>query len=281
MSLEDNKNYFRIPSENVRVLAVSDLHKGHTAPSKKWIKKHDNLVDDTLEEVLLDKNIDILVLNGDIFEGYETPYKKSEMRKRIKEYINDLNDKNTRNIPIIYVVGNHDDKGYMVKTLKKLAKKIDNFHVYKEYVIIGNVLFAHGDLYLRLDENPNKRKLGNQANHTFKPPFMEGGVYGHIYALLRNPVQFLADATKSNPDYVIDTINSRMKKEQPKIYELIKAVVTGHIHNLFIKNKYDKWWGNSGTSVHEDKLGPIAVNISSNGEVNLSFYRGANKGVGR
>jgi UDP-2,3-diacylglucosamine pyrophosphatase LpxH len=285
MDLEKNKNYFEIPSERVNVLTVSDLHKLHTAPSKKWIKKHDKLIDDTLEEALRDENIDAIVLNGDIFEGYETPYNKEEMKERIKEYITDLNKKNTRKIPIIYVVGNHDDKEYMVKTLKKLAKKIDNFHVYKEYVIIGNenakVLFSHGDLYLRPDENPNKRKLGNQANHTFKPPFMEGMVYANLYALFRNFVQIFVDIKKSNPNYVIDTIDRRMEKEHPEIYNVVQAIITGHTHNPFIENKYGKLWGNTGTSVEKKRLNPIVATISSNGEVNLSFYRGANKGVGR
>jgi len=286
MSLEDN--FYKIPSEWVsdfNVFSVSDLHNFHTAPSKKWIEEHDKLTKSTLKQALRDENIDAIVLNGDIFEGYETPYSKSEMRKRIKEYVNDLNEKNARKIPIIYVVGNHDDKGYMVKTLEELAKETPNFHVYREYVIIGNektkVLFTHGDLLLRKLCNLSKRVLGNQGDYALRPLLLQKEVYANLYALFRNFVQIFVDIKKSNPNYVIDTIDRRMEKEHPEIYNVVQAIITGHTHNPFIENKYGKLGGNTGTSVEKKRLNPIVATISSNGEVNLSFYRGANKGVGR
>jgi UDP-2,3-diacylglucosamine pyrophosphatase LpxH len=284
MDLEKNKNYFEIPSDKeFRVFTASDLHLFGNYLSEQSTKDHDEIVWRTLEYALADKGIDAIVLNGDIIEGYQTFFSEEALKEKIENFVKKLNEKNTRNIPIFYVVGNHDDKQYMVEKLEELSKNTPNFYVFREFLVIGNektkVLFTHGDFLLRKGCDLFNRELGAQGEHSLKPAFIKENLYQNLYPLLGPAIQLFVDRTQANPKYVTKTILEKIFEEYPQIYKLIekgvlKAIMTGHTHEAFNEN-VGIIIGNSGTAVESRRLSPLILKILGYA-IDLEFYREVN-----
>jgi len=284
MDLEKNKNYFEIPSDKeFRVFTASDLHLFGNYLSEQSTKDHDEIVWRTLEYALADKGIDAIVLNGDIIEGYQTFFSEEALKEKIENFVKKLNEKNTRNIPIFYVVGNHDDKQYMVEKLEELAEKIFTFRVYREFLILGNektkVLFTHGDLLLRKGCDLFNRELGAQGKHSLKPAFIKENLYQNLYPLLGPAIQLFVDRTQANPKYVTKTILEKIGQDYTEICELIKnnilkAIITGHTHGAFNEN-VGIIIGNTGTAVESRRLHPLILTFLDD-KVELKSYREVN-----
>lgn len=294
VNITDNV-YEITPNTTVTGVAVSDLHEFHVGGGKRWQETHKQVVDECLSKILKDENIDFLILNGDIFEGYETGYNKKDLVKKIKEYITELNNKNTRNIPIIYVAGNHDDRQYIMNSLEKLAEEIENFFFHKEDAIIkmGKYIlyFTHGDLHLRDECNPNERIPDHQMQlsfHKYLQHLPENSAikftvaFSHFYALLRPIIQPLIADNIHTPEEVTRKILEKMQEEQPELWEELKnaessVIITGHTHNPFIICDLLTriLFANCGTAVHLNRLNPIVVTMSE-AEIKVSNYNNEN-----
>jgi metallophosphoesterase superfamily enzyme len=113
---------------NHNILVLSDLHLGYKNPNLRIPELEYKSVESRLKEILLSKNIEEIVFNGDTFS--EIP--DSEKDLEIFDNISDKVDK------IVFTIGNHED---CVSGFPKYI--VDNYEIKKQYNK-DNICFLHG-----------------------------------------------------------------------------------------------------------------------------------------
>jgi UDP-2,3-diacylglucosamine pyrophosphatase LpxH len=219
-------------------------------------------------EALKYKKIDYLVINGDAVEldwGSYYSFKKVMIENaKLFKNLSVMFPK----IKIIYILGNHDGYIEFYQILTSLAETTENFEVKPSFLRLGNTLFHHGDLMVKLGNELyrdkgdlkklktdfTKRKLkklnDNFLTHKIKTPTVEVGY---------NIVQPMGKDVLGNPNASMINFIKNSKKLDIDIMEGIEKVVVGHSH-IPLYN-YDCGNGillsNSGATTKGKKFNPL------------------------
>jgi len=148
-------------------LVLSDLHL-FAARSQGW----------SLLEKLHDEfpNLDLLVLNGDIFDfRWSTLPTQEETMKAGIAWLNKLVTRNPR-CRIHYLLGNHDCLDAFQRQLKQFSVRHRRFQCHEYFLCLGNAVFLHGDCV--------NRRMNPGELSQYRAQWKKGDHFGPGLALL-------------------------------------------------------------------------------------------------
>lgn len=218
---------------HVKTIQISDLHIGSNAcKADKLIKFLDKL------------NCELLILNGDIVDGWRLRNKWYFPQSHLL-IIQKLLDLSKRGIKIIYVIGNHDE---FLRRFHDYDLNIGDIQIVPEYthrIQNKNILIVHGDKFdIVTKYHPWIAKLGDHAyefavwmNHYLnKCRFLLGMRYWSLSKFLKNQIKSAVSFIFAFEQAAID---------EAKICDM-DGVFCGHIHNPALYKKDGIIYANSG-----------------------------------
>ena len=195
---------------------------------------------------------DFMVFNGDIFDFRWTTLEDFDCT--MKEAALWLGNVCNRfpNCRFFYVMGNHDGLEHFRATLDGLEQKLPNFQWHDSHVKIGDCLFLHGDLPMRMGmSDPLEREL--QTDETMRSSSRHLG----YRALISSRLHVLSSRLQS-PVYAAWRIHKSLVHHHPELTAGLKNVYFGHIHKAF-HNFYFRglWFHNSGSAIKHLECDPL------------------------
>lgn len=210
---------------------------------------------------------DFIVLNGDIFDFKWTTLE--DLVSTVHAAAGWLKDFCLKcgSCEVFYVMGNHDGIVEFEPLLEELAENIPNFRWAPAYVKIGDCLFMHGDLPLKIRcHDPLVRKLKtDEALHS--------QVQHHWYEILIFSRLHVLSSLMQWRRLIAKKINHSLQKHHPEIASQIKHIYFGHVHKSFENFKYrGLYFHNTGSMVRHLKsavLNPKPNHSNNHAPANL------------
>lgn len=242
-------------SNHYKTIVISDVHLGTKGSKAKEVSRF-----------LKMNTAEVLILNGDIIDGWQL--KKSGEWKRkhtrfIQRILKMITEHDTK---IIYLRGNHDD--FLDQFI---PMKVGNMQLVREWILEGingkRYLITHGDIF---DSVTSKMawlaKLGD-VGYTFL--LWLNRVYNEYRAKRGLPYYSLSAVIKAKVKQAVSYISDY----EEKLVELAKTkkcegIICGHIHQPAIKMYGDIEYLNSGDWV--ESLSALVEDF--NGEWSLVYF---------
>ena len=208
----------------MKYLILSDIHIGN--PLFKDIYR--------LKELLIDKNFDCLILNGDIFDVWEKSFEK--ITRDYSCFISLLNRLSTER-SVIYVMGNHDHSKEELSTIFPYIKFVNEYKV-------NNTIFIHGHEYDNFIKD-----FSYVAKVLFYVQWIFERIGLNIQAHCREVMHSVS--MKRQKKYYNDLV-SKIEQQSVKDYndKGFKNIVLGHTHMPKLIVSSDFKYINSGDWIH-------------------------------
>lgn len=172
-------------------------------------------------------NADFIVLNGDIFDFRWTTLQN--LRDTVRASINWLRDFCQKCSPceVFYVMGNHDGISDFAPALDEFAAEMPNFKWHSSYIKIGDCLFMHGDLPLKIRcHDPLARTLKDDET-------LRSQAQHHWYDILIFSKLHVLSSQMQWRRLIAKKIHHSLHKHHSELAAQVKHVYFGHIHKSF------------------------------------------------
>ena len=197
----------------MRVVSFSDFHLFAT-------RSRGNQIINQVKELV--KGADTLVICGDLFDFRWSNFSShQEAFQAANQWITSLCAE--VQIPVVYILGNHDGLTEFIPTLDTLAHSIDSFSWHEDYLQIGNTLFLHGDIPI-YSEGAKLTPRDFVSDEGIKHSFLS-----FLYGLITQAYLLKLWRKKSNGNHKIPFIAEAISKTEG--LDGVKRVVFGHTHN--------------------------------------------------
>lgn len=236
----------------LRGVVISDTHlfAGHARRSEKFL---DNVIASL-------KRYDYCVWNGDILEVTVPGMTFPELFKHSSNKIRQLCEKAAKvnpNCEIHYVIGNHENPEEYILAVEALQKELPNLRVHRDYVVLGDAMFLHGDLPQYFN------RLGARQVTD------EKGAYPSILTALYSPIQKLETDIRNRTVPNITAVQkiARILRQNP-LFDDILHVFSGHSHRAYTGMQEDgRNFYNTGALVDGAEANPLEFVIGAEGIV--------------
>lgn len=243
-----------------KTIVISDVHLGTKGSKAKEVSRF-----------LKVNSAEVLILNGDIIDGWQLKKSGEWKRKHTRFMQRVLKMMTEYDTKVIYLRGNHDD--FLDQFI---PMSIGNLKMVREWVLQGvngkNYLITHGDIF---DSVTSKMawlaKLGD-IGYTFL--LWINRIYNEYRAKRGLPYFSLSQAVKAKVKQAVSYISDY----EEKLVELAKAkgcqgIICGHIHQPAIKMYGEIEYLNSGDWV--ESLSALVEDFS--GEWSLVYFADSKK----
>lgn len=194
------------------------------------------------------KQHDIVVLNGDIFEGIFKPKKDLKRSfKKLRKIIDECPDTDFH-----FVFGNHDEYESIEKRMKKLSKNRTNIDYHYDYCIINSCLFTHGDR-IKKDMINSPRTIKSDIKEKYKKLSMYTGY--DLYVKLFE--------SKAPIEKLKNMYGKLRNGKSSDLLQGIDMVGLGHSHKPHLLQIDDVVVFNTGSTTVDNLFGPNHVSIMS------------------
>lgn len=215
-----------------KTIVISDIHIG-----SKW----SHLKEAT--EFLTTNSSELLILNGDIIDGWHLMRNRKRWKKRYNNFMTLMLDIQKRGTQIIYLRGNHDDFLDNV-----VPFKYDNFSIVKNFIYesCGKRYYVfHGDLF---DDVTSKIRWMSKTGDKLYSFLLQINRYYNDYRRRHGKEYF--SISKVMKDKVKNFVSSFSKFDN-KIEGIARkndcdGVIAGHIHQAEIRDINGIKYLNSG-----------------------------------
>jgi len=224
------------PHDDRRGAVISDLH---LLSNRTTLHRHIKEVEAELS------NVDLFVLNGDIFDFEWSRHNGPEASIAAAiEWIEEFTHRHPH-CRFIVMQGNHDCTPAYGRALDELTLRLDNVEWHELHWRIGRRLFLHGDVYH--GETPEQLKTFRALRHMQlqRHPVMHGIYFAALKAGLSRLI--LANVSRSKCAGSIERyIDNVFGPDQAGIDE----VFFGHVHTPFTHFKHNEiTYHNTGAAV--------------------------------
>lgn len=182
-------------------------------------RSNGEVIFDSLSEVT--KGSDIIIICGDLFDFRWSSFKTLEesfksAAGRITSLLKNID------IPVVYILGNHDGIEGFQSYLNSLKEKFNNFKWYDDSYKLGDTLFIHGDIPLK-SEGKSVRGRKFKSDEKIYSPFMSWGYT--LFTRLKIISLYRGLFKKSSP---LPLIHNAVELDSD--YKEVKRVIFGHTH---------------------------------------------------
>jgi UDP-2,3-diacylglucosamine pyrophosphatase LpxH len=242
------KNYYP-------VIVLSDIHLGSGFSRTEEVTRF-------LQHV----NCDLLILNGDIIDGWQLKKPGKRWKQVHTEFFRTLMKMmENRNMRIVYVRGNHDD---FLDCLTPLS--FFNVTIVKDYILDvqgRRYLVTHGDIFDAVTTRMRWLAMLGDAGYTML--LWLNRLYNRRREKQGRPYFSLAQQVKHRVKSAVSYI-SAFERELVKLAEVRKlnGIICGHIHQAA-----DVWYGNIHYLNSGDWVESMtALALNEEGEWNIVTY---------
>lgn len=241
--------------QRFRTIVLSDIHLG-TASSKA------NEATDFLKK----NHCDVLILNGDIIDGWQLRKYGSWQKKHTAFFRAVLKKMDKENTKVIYIRGNHDD--FLDQIVPLLVGR--NFQFRRDYVLrSGNKKFfiTHGDVFDSVTSHMKWLAHLGDIGYTFL--LWLNKLYNRYRTWRGFPYYSLSQQIKQKVKAAVNYVSDF----EEKLAELAKSrncdgIICGHIHQAAIREIDGITYMNSGDWVETMS----ALTEDYEGNWSLKFY---------
>lgn len=182
---------------------VSDLHIGyHTRVDSMKVEDETNEIYERIDNVVGSKNIDRIILNGDIFHEFGEPNESSlRAYNRLVSYIKN------KDVDVVPIEGNHDTDS--VSTVEKTRKKVELVYNSNRYLV------THGHKRVTEEKPIDCYILGH-----IHPVYRIRGIEWPIYLYGSNEQSkkvFITPCFSSHQDGVLISSNTNLDIDFPYV----------------------------------------------------------------
>lgn len=228
-----NTATYCLKNQRFRTIVLSDIHLG-TASSKAK----------EATDFLKNNRCDVLILNGDIIDGWQLKKYGSWQKKHTAFFRTVLKKMDKENTKVIYIRGNHDD--FLDQIVPFLVGK--NFQFRRDYVLTSGdkkFFITHGDVFDSVTSQMKWLAHVGDLGYTF---LLWLNKFYNRYRTWRGfPYYSLSQQIKSKVKAAVNYISDF----EEKLAELAKSrncngIICGHIHQPAIREINGITYMNSG-----------------------------------
>lgn len=228
-----NTATYGLKNQRFRTIVLSDIHLG-TASSKAK----------EATDFLKNNRCDVLILNGDIIDGWQLKKYGSWQKKHTAFFRTVLKKMDKENTKVIYIRGNHDD--FLDQIVPFLVGK--NFQFRRDYVLTSGdkkFFITHGDVFDSVTSQMKWLAHVGDLGYTF---LLWLNKFYNRYRTWRGfPYYSLSQQIKSKVKAAVNYISDF----EEKLAELAKSrncngIICGHIHQPAIREINGITYMNSG-----------------------------------
>jgi UDP-2,3-diacylglucosamine pyrophosphatase LpxH len=124
---------------------------------------------------------------------------------------------------VYYVLGNHDGFTGLSSRLRELSSEMENFEWRPAFLQMGDVLFAHGDLFWHGGRNPFERRLPTTLKHISS---LLGWAYHLIHTIQATRLVHALHPPSRCAKQIVKSLNNGPEKRTRGI----NSIYCGHTH---------------------------------------------------